>query len=462
MPLATSPFIPSYMLNDLARQAALSGDLARQASYQEAAESAQLMMDQGVKDFYNRTPRPFHPIRRFSPPIISIDQLLRTSIYDAEHKENFPEGSNPVRTEQTEGDTGVANVDGAFNSAYGTQRFLNDVYGLYSLDDKGMPVRAAVNIGTNYVNAYWWNDKIHFGNGDGVVFGDFAEDHSVVAHEMAHGVVELFGGGLIYRGMSGALNEHFGDVIAIMSAQYMRGEVASPEAYWLIGRDAMIGDEYALRTFKNEKAYENHPGLNSDDPQGKSMDKYYRGRADNYGVHINSGIPNHAFFLAANEIGRESWLTLGPVWMGALQEVGSRATFKEFAEATLLVAGSIFAGDPSIREAIEKAWAAVKVIGDDAIEIEQVFEIAEEDDAELFGFKAADVKKARGVAKEYEKFTSYFSEVTRVGIGEKDGKLVVVVFTEEGNKKDFSNKYRGYDVVMMQEWDTLDFESQKL
>jgi Zn-dependent metalloprotease len=51
------------------------------------------------------------------------------------------------------------------------------------------------------------------------------------------------------------------------------------------------------------------------------MSGYVKTRADNGGVHINSGIPNKAFYNAANDLGGNSWQTPGQIWFKAAERL---------------------------------------------------------------------------------------------------------------------------------------------
>ena len=82
---------------------------------------------------------------------------------------------------------------------------------------------------------------------------------------------------------------------------------------------------------------------------------------DNGGVHINSGIPNHAFYLAATAIGGHAWEKAGRVWYVTLTEkTQAEAQFADVAAATVEVAGEVFSA--SEQGAIESAWKEVGVL----------------------------------------------------------------------------------------------------
>jgi Zn-dependent metalloprotease len=111
------------------------------------------------------------------------------------------------------------------------------------------------------------------------------------------------------------------------------------------------------------------PGTAYDDPQlGKDpqpghMDHYVKTGRDNGGVHINSGIPNRAFYLAAAEIGGNTWEKAGKIWYDTLTG-GSLATdvgFAAFAAATVATATQLYGSDSAELAAVRNAWNGVGV-----------------------------------------------------------------------------------------------------
>ena len=56
----------------------------------------------------------------------------------------------------------------------------------------------------------------------------------------------------------------------------------------------------------------------------------------------NSGIPNHAFYLAAVEIGGYAWQKAGKIWYIALRDrLRATADFKRAAQVTMQIAGEL-------------------------------------------------------------------------------------------------------------------------
>ena len=118
----------------------------------------------------------------------------------------------------------------------------------------------------------------------------------IMGHELTHGVTEKEAQ-LIYLYQSGALNESVSDVYGSLVKQYYKGKQAAEDADWLIGEGIWADPDKALRSMKDPgSAFEG-------DLQPGHMDDFVNTIDDNGGVHINSGIPNKAFYLAATEMG---------------------------------------------------------------------------------------------------------------------------------------------------------------
>ncbi|WP_411957563.1 M4 family metallopeptidase [Paracoccus homiensis] len=268
----------------------------------------------------------------------------------------------PGRLVRAEGDdaTGDADVDLAYDGAGQVFSLFADEYGRNSLDGAGMPLIATVRHRRNYNNAFWNGDQMAYGTGDGKVFRTFLE-LSVIGHEMAHGVIQ-HSGGLIYENQSGALNESIADVFGALSLQRSLGQQIH-DADWLVGR-GILGpgiNGVALRSMKAPgTAYADD--LLGQDPQPWHMDHFVTTTEDNGGVHINSGIPNHAFYLFCNYIGGKSWELPGQVWYRALQQLNNpMASFQQWADQTMDAVTAI-AGRGTIEAVLlRRAWKLVGV-----------------------------------------------------------------------------------------------------
>lgn len=172
--------------------------------------------------------------------------------------------------------------------------FYRTKFNRNSLDGKGSTVISVINIadedGKGMDNAYWNGAFMGYGNGRDA-FKPLAGALDVAGHEMTHGVVEA-SARLEYQNQSGALNESFAD---IFGAMIDRDD-------WTLGEDVIKAGAYpsgALRSLQNP----NQGGTKDPGYQPKNMSQYLylenTEEEDNGGVHINSGIPNYAFYLFA-------------------------------------------------------------------------------------------------------------------------------------------------------------------
>jgi Zn-dependent metalloprotease len=284
----------------------------------------------------------------------------RREVYNCEHGTKLR--LTLVRAEGAP-ETDDVDVTDAYDHAGSVREFFKTMLNRSSIDNRHLDLVLNVHYGTNYNNAFWDGDEMTFGDGDGLIFSGFARSLDVVAHELAHGVTQ-FTSGLIYEDESGALNEHFSDVFGSAITQWANGETPE-EADWLIGDEIMGPDLYgeALRSMRHPgTAYDND--ILGSDPQPAHYDDRYQGSDDNGGVHINSGIPNRAFYLAATEMG--STIAATRIWYHALQHLEPNATYSQAAaqianSARILVkAGSV---DKGATQIVRGAWRAVGVGG---------------------------------------------------------------------------------------------------
>ena len=141
--------------------------------------------------------------------------------------------------------------------------------------------------------------------------------------------------------------------------QWKRKQPAA-KADWLIGRDIMGPGTRAkaLRTFKAEKAFENDPNLGTD-PQPKHLKDKYTGTADAGGVHINSGIPNHAFYLVAMELGGNAWEKAGRIWYRTMLALTRTSDFRQMVDMSMQNAAGLFGAGSIEEKAVARAWKAV-------------------------------------------------------------------------------------------------------
>jgi Zn-dependent metalloprotease len=227
-------------------------------------------------------------------------------------------------------------------------------FGRSSFDDRGATVVATVHYEQDYDNAFWDGTQLVFGDGDGQVFDRFTKPIDVLGHELSHAVTQ-FTANLTYEGQSGALNESISDVFGACIKQRHLGQDAA-SADWLVGEGIFLPgvNGRALRSMVDPGTAYDDPAIGKD-PQVGSMADYVDTTDDNGGVHINSGIPNRAFALAARAIGGESWSGAGRIWYAALTSgLDKDSDFATFAAATVSAAGEHSA-------AVAEAWGTVGV-----------------------------------------------------------------------------------------------------
>jgi Zn-dependent metalloprotease len=279
----------------------------------------------------------------------------RRFIYDEHESEAHVLGT----LARSEGQPHVA--DKAVNDAYDgfgdTYKFYWEVLKRNSIDDRGMQIDGLVHYGVRYPNAFWDGEgHMWFGDGDGQMLTQTTKGVDVIGHELTHGVTQ-YTLQLVYQGQSGALNESISDCMGSLVMQYAKGQTAE-QASWLIGAD-IVGPELrpALRSMKE-------PGkANPYDDQPANMDEYVKTAEDSGGVHTNSGIPNHAFYVVATTLGGHAWDGAGLIWYDTMHDhkVRPTASFRSFAKGTLRAAEHRFGTGSAQAAAVKSGWEAVKV-----------------------------------------------------------------------------------------------------
>jgi Zn-dependent metalloprotease len=301
--------------------------------------------------------------RRFARELPALTSIIATTktkqrfVYDAQQRDVAMSRGKLVRQEGQ-----IKSRDAAVNEAYDhcgtTYDFYLKRFDRDSLDNKGMAIISSVHVGKKLNNAFWNGRQMAYGDGDGVIFSRFTQSLDVVGHELTHGVV-AHECNLEYQGESGALNEHFADVFGSLVSQWKKQQSADA-APWTIGQEIMGPGTQAksLRTFKAEKAFENDPNLGSDQ-QPKHMRSFYKGSADNGGVHLNSGIPNHAFYLFAKAVGGNAWDIPGGIWYEAMRKLSSTSSFAEMTRTTQMIAATNHGANGAVTKALNTAWKSV-------------------------------------------------------------------------------------------------------
>ena len=263
-----------------------------------------------------------------------------------------------VRTERLR-DGGDADVDRAYDIAGRTLDFYAEVFGRDSIDDRGMSIVSTVHYGQRFQNAFWNGAQMVYGDGDGEAFLSFTSCLEIGAHELAHGVTQI-DACLAYEGESGALSESIADVFGSLVKQHALRQTFS-DADWVIGA-GIFGPEISgagLRSLAAPGSAYDDPLLGGRDPQPAHMRDYVRDAPREELVHINSGIPNHAFYLFAKALGGNAWSVAGRVWYAALRSGLDRTCgFHAFSMATLDAARS---HGSRVVDALRESWHGVGI-----------------------------------------------------------------------------------------------------
>lgn len=243
-------------------------------------------------------------------------------------------------------------VSAHFNAEQAYEYFKN-THNRESINGAGGTIVSIVNVsdenGNSMDNAFWNGFAIFYGNG-AQAFRPLARALDVAGHEMSHGVVQSTAN-LEYFGESGALNESFSDVFGAMIDR----------EDWQVGEDVVNIQFFpsgALRDLEDP-----HNGAATGDFgrgwQPKHTNEQFTGQQDNNGVHINSGIPNHAYYRFAIEVGRDR---AERIWYRALTNYLTRSSqFVDMRNAVINAAQDLHGNNSPEVSAAQDAFSEVGI-----------------------------------------------------------------------------------------------------
>ncbi len=190
-------------------------------------------------------------------------------------------------------------VSAHFNAGQ-SYEYFRSTHNRNGITGDGQTIVSIVNVtdqnGNSMGNAFYNSLAIWYGNGDNTFF-PLGRALDVAGHELTHGVVENTAN-LIYQNESGAMNESFAD---IFGAMIDRDD-------WRIGEDVARPGAFPGGALRNMS--DPHNGANTRDFgngwQPEHINEKFNGSEDNGGVHINSGIPNFAYYKFAIVVGKET------------------------------------------------------------------------------------------------------------------------------------------------------------
>ena len=267
--------------------------------------------------------------------------------------------------------TGDEEVDRAYNFAGIVYDFFFQEFRRDSITGAGDPIISTVR--WEDCNAAFYPEstlhrkgELRLGKGDGEIYRSFAQDLSMYGHEYMHGVIH-YSGGIDTGGQAGSLHESIADVFGSLVMQYYLRQEAH-QASWLMGENLLIPHQtekpIGIRSLKSPgSAYRNHPFL-GDDPQPWHMEEYDRRRA-RADAHYNCGIPNHAFYLLAIQLGGYAWEKAGQIWYNALEKVDrsmKNLSFRDWARLTIDTAIQLYGADSQEAILCKRCWMMVGVL----------------------------------------------------------------------------------------------------
>ncbi len=233
--------------------------------------------------------------------------------------------------------------------------YYKNTHGRNSIDNQGSTILSVIHVtdnGESMANAYWNGAFMIYGDG-GNSFLPLAGALDVSGHEMTHGVIQHTVA-LEYKFQSGALNESLADVFGAMV----------DKDNWLLGEDVTKTSFIPSGALRNmEDPHNGGTSINDPGWQPANMDEYVNLTIDqdNGGVHINSGIPNHACALIGNAIGKEKTEN---IYYRILNEkyLNTKSQFIDMRLALIRAASDLYGENSTEVDAVKQAFDTVGIL----------------------------------------------------------------------------------------------------
>jgi bacillolysin len=277
----------------------------------------------------------------------------------------------------------AAKDNGALDAHWGaeiTYDFWDVNFGRNSFDNEGAQIISYVHYDSNYDNAFWNGRAMTYGDGNSF---DILTALDVCGHEIGHAVCS-YTADLAYQNQSGGINEGYSDIWGACVEHFGRTGSLDGEldpGVWLIGEDIGSGGS---------------PLRSMIDPNSKGDPDTYRGSNwtmtadegvcvpdglvnDYCGVHSNSGVLNHWFYIltvgaagtnnATNPLEVDDYEVTG-IGMRKAAEIAflverdfltANSTFADARVASIAVASSLYCANDPETIAVTNAWFAVNV-----------------------------------------------------------------------------------------------------
>lgn len=260
--------------------------------------------------------------------------------------------------------------------------YFFNVFQWHSINNNGHKINIQLNTpGNNYIGGGGFDagsNKILLGPDGSGRKAILSLD--MISHEYTHGVIKfsiMGNNGFVYSGEAGALEESFSDIFGAMVEYYIEGA----DANWSMGDDLNSATQIRYMNAPNSSYVP--PNLASGQPSWYGQPGYWFNTSgcypsdqnDNCGVHINSGVQNHWFYLLSvggyssqpgNNtevigIGREKAALISYL---ALSSLHPTSNFSDSRIATIMAAIGEFGGCSFEVEQTINAWDAVNVTGE--------------------------------------------------------------------------------------------------
>lgn len=292
----------------------------------------------------------------YTGPTTTLPSLGDGFIITRDWQNNTPSNANFSEITSTN-NTWSALAVSAHHNASVAYDYFEDAHNHVSIDASGGDIISFVNVaddnGQGFDNAYWNGAAMFYGNGL-QAFKPLAGALDVAGHEMAHGVIQATAN-LEYQGESGALNESFADIFGVMIDR----------DDWNLGEDVVKTQYFpsgALRSMSDP--HNGGSSLNDNGWQPRHTNEQYTGSQDNGGVHINSGIPNYAYYLFATATSKD---IAEDVYYRALEKYHTRSSqFIDSRLAVVQAATDLYGANSTAVNAAKTAFDQVGILNGQA------------------------------------------------------------------------------------------------
>ncbi len=266
---------------------------------------------------------------------------------------NTDDGPASYVTSNNNSNWSPTSVSAQYNAGVTYLYYLN-TFGRNSINGKGGNINSFINVtdqGVGMDNAYWNGEAMYYGNGN-KYFYPLAEGLDVAGHEISHGVIQNTAN-LEYQDESGALNESYADVF---------GSLIDRDN-WTIG-ETVIKDKNTFNTgFLRDLSNPHNGGskVGQGGYQPAIVSEMYLGSQDNGGVHINSGVPNFAYYKFASDANVGKVIAEQVYYRAITKYLVKSSNFKDMRAAIEASVKDLYAGNAAVLTAAQNAFTAVGI-----------------------------------------------------------------------------------------------------